>query len=196
MGRLFKKFRLEKANERRTEKERPRIGKVQEIKSHVREHKEIDKVFHCLSIPSRRRTAYRKIIGLGDAELERNIFLVLEKALEVVVSFEPVDKLFYSALRRIIHLKNGVSVHNLLMDYFVASTLCGANYRDFGAFLLRHTPQLLAINKDRILPNVSDGELKRKISVLRTEEKYSVIKYQQKVMILKDRILIYGGQTN
>ncbi|KMV65537.1 hypothetical protein M970_080060 [Encephalitozoon cuniculi EcunIII-L] len=190
MGKLFKKFRIEKANERKKAKEKPKIKKTQEIRSHIRERSEIEKIFCCLDVSYRRRTGYRKIIGLNEAELEKNIFLVLEKVLEVVVTFDPVDSLFYSVLKRVLRLRNSVSIHPLLIDYFFASVLCGASYEDFGFFLLKNSPQLLVSSKDKILARLPDGELKSKISELKPRNRCPSIEYQQKFVILKDKVLI------
>ncbi|AFM98707.1 hypothetical protein EHEL_080010 [Encephalitozoon hellem ATCC 50504] len=189
MGKLFKKFRIEKANERKKAKEKPKIKKTQEIKSHVKERSEIEKIFCCLDVSYRRKTGYRKIIALEEAELERNIFLISEKVLEVVVTFETVDSLFYSVLKRMVCLKNSISIHTLLIDYFLGSILCGVNYEKFGNFLLKHLPQLLSDNKTRILQIIPNGELKENISRLRSKSKYPTIKYQQKFTILRSEVI-------
>ncbi|ADM11938.1 uncharacterized protein Eint_080010 [Encephalitozoon intestinalis ATCC 50506] len=190
MGKLFKKFRIEKANERKKSKEKPKIRKTQEIKSHLKERSEIEKIFWCLDVSSKRKIGYRKIIGLDESELERNVLLVLEKVLEIVVTFDPVDDLFYSVLKRLIHLKNSASTHSTLIDYFLASILCGVNYEKFGCFLFRYLPQLLLDNRDRILSKIPDSELKKKISALKPKSKFSTIEYRQRFIILKDRVLV------
>lgn len=189
MGKLFKKFRIERTNERKKAKEKPKIKKIQEIKSHIKERSETEKIFYCLDVSHRRKTGYRKILALDEVELERNIFLILEKVLEVVVTFDIVDSLFYSVLKRMVYLKNSTSIHTLLVDYFLSSILCGVNYEKFGCFLLKHLPQLLSSNKDRILPVIPDGELKESISKLKPGSKFLTVKYQQKFMVLKDRVL-------
>ncbi|AFN83424.1 hypothetical protein EROM_080010 [Encephalitozoon romaleae SJ-2008] len=189
MGKLFKKFRIEKANERKKAKEKPKIKKTQEIRSHTKERSETEKIFCCLDVSYRRKTGYRKILVLDEVELERNIFLILEKVLEVVVTFDIVDSLFYSVLKRIVYLKNSVSIHTLLIDYFLGSILCGVNYEKFGCFLLKHLPQLLSSSKGRILPIIPNGELKESISKLKPGSKFLTFKYQQKFMVLKDGVL-------
>ncbi|KAH9410945.1 hypothetical protein HK407_09g13580 [Ordospora pajunii] len=190
MGRVFKKFRLQKAKERRIGRERPRIGKLREIASHRKEHDSVEKIFYCLSVSGRRRMAYRRILDLDELELQKNIFLVSEKILGTVVSFDPIDKLFYPVMKRILGLKNSSAIHGMLIDYFTASILCSVKYQEFGMFLLRHAPQLLFSNKDRIAGILPNGELRAGIEGLKSRHRCPVVKFDQKYTLLKANVLL------
>ncbi|KAM0671189.1 hypothetical protein CWI42_090030 [Ordospora colligata] len=190
MGRVFKKFRLQKAKERRVKNDKPRVGKLQEIISHKKEHDDVEKIFYCLNVSGRRRMAYRRILDLDEIELQKNIFIVSEKILDVVVNFDPIDKLFYPAFKRILGLKNSYAIHGLLIDYFIASILSSVKHQEFGMFLLKQVPQLLFNNKGRITDSLPNGELKSKIESLKGKVKCPVIKFDQKYTLLKENIIL------
>lgn len=189
MTRAFKKFRIQRTKEKEKAKEKPKTRKVQEIHTHGKEHSEVEKIFYCLSIPNRRKTAYRKIIDLEEAELERNIILVSERLLEATVSFESIDKLFYLALRRILSLRNSVAMHGLLVQYFIASVLCGSQCDELGLFLIKHAPATLIRNRDSILPVLPQGELKTRLQGLEAVRPFSSIAFGQRVFVLRDQVL-------
>lgn len=186
MGKLFKKFRIKQGREKEAVK--PKIRKIQEISTHRREHSEIEKILYCLCASGRKQTGYRKIIDGEEGELEKNIFLVSERLMEVSVSFGVMDKLFYSALRKMLSLRNSAAIHKLISDYFLGCILCGAEYSELGLFLAKHAPGVFTHNRDGILSNIGSGELHKKILELKYRP-YRSVKFQQKVLLLRSGIV-------
>jgi hypothetical protein len=190
MARTFRKMKLVKALEREKEKEKPRLKTLSHKASHRAEAEEIDKIFYCLAVSNRRKTAYRKILGLDAWLLEKNIYLISEKLLGIIVEFQPTGKLFYGALKRLATLRNGKAIHQLLFDYFQAAVLCQADYEALGDFILKNTPSLLAGNKEHVRTFLKQGSLLSAICGLRDSEPCAKADFKSRICLLRDRCIV------
>lgn len=141
----------------------PRLRATREIKTHLREKTDVEKIFHLFSIPNKRRTAFRMILNLKQSELEKNAYMLAENLLRTLITDKCIDKLLYMALSRISRSKNTQSMRKLCIDHLKAQMSCDRSYSTFLAFLIRYFKSAVANNKVEIAEFVCDESLKSKV---------------------------------
>jgi hypothetical protein len=190
MAKTFKKIKLKKALGKEKEMEKPKARALKYRMGHRAEVGDVDKIFYCLSMGNRRRTGYRKILGLDTKALESNIYLISEKLLEIIVSFQPTDKLFYRALRRLVSLRNGNAIHQLLFDYFQAAVLCQADYGPLGSFIIRNAPSVFTDNREAVKTFLKEEQLLMEICGLREVSSCAEADFTNRICLLRSGCIV------
>lgn len=150
---------------------KPTVKKVKEIKTHLKEKNEIEKIFYCCSIQNKRKTVFRMILNLSNDELDKNSYMLMEKLLNIFVADSSIDKLFYVVFSKLLKIKNTSSIKKLCIDHLKAQLSCDKNYHTFLEFLIRHFKNVIVENKNEILNYITDDDIKQKVLKLQVDNK-------------------------
>lgn len=179
---LTKKSKKEEKPERIVKFKEPQIKASREIKTHIKERTEIEKIFYVLTT-QKRRTAFRQIIELPTSEVQKNVYMLLEALLKTLIADRSIDKLFYTCFAKIIRIhtsnhdiRNESNIKKLIVDYLIAQLVCDCEYLDFLEFLMRHFKDIVIDSKNKITDILKDEKMKKRISSLKTEPNHPRIK--------------------
>lgn len=178
-------FKRQSKKEEKPEKpvkfKEPQIKASREIKTHLKERTEIEKIFYVLTT-QKRRTAFRQILDLPTSEIQKNVYMLLETLLKTLISDRSIDKLFYACISKILkaytsnHIINAESsINKLIIHHLMAQLVCDCEYLDFLEFLVRHFKDMLVDSKDEIAVALKDENMKKRILSLKNESRCTKI---------------------
>ncbi|ELA40851.1 uncharacterized protein VICG_02111 [Vittaforma corneae ATCC 50505] len=145
----------------------PRLKATHEVKTHLRERTETEKIYHLFSAPNKRKTVFRMILSLKQSELEKNVYMLAENLLGTLIADKSIDRLFYMAFSRLLKTGSTSSMKKLCADHLKAQMCSDRSYSTFLEFLMRHFKSAIADNKNEIAEFVDDKSLKSKVLSLK-----------------------------
>jgi len=157
----------------------PSVKHSMEIKTHLREKTDIEKIYHMFSIPSKRKSVFRMILSLPQPELDRNLYMLTEQLLKTLVMDINIDRLLYSALSRLFKSKNSTAVEGLCVGYLKAQMSYDKYYYTFIEFIIRHFKTAIVRSKQEIAQFVVDAGLKKRILALEEKARFDKVKYEE-----------------
>lgn len=165
---MFKKQRNPKEEQENVFKQ-PRIKHSREIKTHLRERTPVERIFYLLKNQSRRETAFRMILALPPAELNRNIFMIADQVLNTLITDKRIEKSFFTVLTRLLKCEKAACLGSLCARYLQAQLSTDPEYLAFLEFLVRHFKSAIVGEKDEIARHIADpGTRNRVLSMAET----------------------------
>jgi len=150
--------------------EKPVVKQSREIKTHLREKTNIEKIFCAASLHSNRRSMFRMIIGLPQKELENNIYLLADIMLKTIIEDSTIDRMFYKAFAKIIEAEKAYSIQNLCVDYLKAQLSFDGKYLSLAEVLIRHFKGTIIERRAELLEIIENSALKQKIIGLKSNK--------------------------
>lgn len=154
--------------------QKPKIGHTREIKTHLREKSDLEKIFFGFKHNLKRKTVYKMILSLPQDILDKNIYIITSNLLEGFLQDRNIEKMFYTVLSRIVKSKKAFSIKNLCFDYLIAQLNLDRDYKDFAQFLVRQFKDVFVARRDDILPFLDDCDLKN--TIINLKDNCSIVK--------------------
>lgn len=164
---MFKRFRTAKEEAKRSKFKEPKVRKCKEVHTHTKEHTQIDKIFLLASLPKKRKTMYRMVMELPPPELDRNIYILANVLLNALLEDSAIDKLFYSALGRLLRSPKAHAIKGICIDYLIAQLSIDRKYLSYAEYLIRNHSNVIADRKNEVAQHTLDEGLKRRVLSLR-----------------------------
>lgn len=160
-SKMFKKYKLAKKKKIQKEKEKPKVGTLKVDKTHTAIREEVESIL--LLLDTRPSSAFRRIISLDLNVLNKNIFLITKKVLQIFLE-EGFD---LKILNKLNSCDNSTAIHNLLYDYLRVAILSGYSYKPLLNFMIRNCSFVLRKNKEELLKMIEDYDCRSKIESLK-----------------------------
>lgn len=169
---MFKRFKALEAEAKAVKFASPKIRKIHEISTHDKVHDCTEQILSIANLPQKRTTFFRKIIQIPATELDRSIYLIATALLNTLMVDSAIDKLFYTALGRILRSDRSEVVRPLCAEYLVAQLSTSKDYTTFIEFLLRHHSEVISPRKLDILSLVASQhpQLHRRVAAVKISQ--------------------------
>lgn len=168
---MFKKTKIpEKDEEKQTRFQEPKIKRSREIKTHLRQKTEAEKIFLGFKMNLSRKTIYRMILKLKDKDFDNNIYMITDALLSTFLADKSIDKMFYRVFGRIVESRKAYAIKTLCMDYLIAQLQIDQRYISLATFLIRHFKDMFLMKRNELLDVVNDDKLKQTIRNLKDVE--------------------------
>lgn len=154
---MFKKYKIAKKKKIQKEREKPKVATLNVDKTHTAVREEVEAIL--LLLDTRPSSAFRRIISLDLIVLNRNIFLITKKVLQIFLE-QGFD---IKILNKLNSCDNSPSIHGLLYDYLRVALLSGQAYKTLFNFMIRNCSNVLRKNKEELLNMIEEPDCRSKI---------------------------------
>lgn len=155
-----------KVEEKEEPFKQPRIKHSREIKTHLRERTVVEKIFYLFTNPSKRKTVFRMILAMPQADLNRNIFMISDQVLNTLIQDKNIEKNFYSVITRILKCENSSCLNALCVKYLKAQLSFDPKYLTFFEYLIRHFKSAIISQKQQIANSIEDKIVRDRLLAL------------------------------
>ncbi|KAI4292508.1 hypothetical protein PAPHI01_1782 [Pancytospora philotis] len=107
---MFRRAKLAEKLARENKFKEPKVRKCKEIVTHAKERNDVERIFALASFPKKRQALYRTVVGLPQTELDQNIYMLADIVLRCLLEDSVIDKLFYTALGRLLRSARGAAI--------------------------------------------------------------------------------------
>ncbi|KAI5173336.1 hypothetical protein PAEPH01_1902 [Pancytospora epiphaga] len=167
---MFKKQRIAKEEAKEAKFKEPTVKRCKKKDTHTGEHSDITRITLLSRIPARRKTFYRSIVELTEKSLDQNIYIICGLLFQTMLDDRNIEKLFYTALGRILRSSSSESVNSLCVDYLIAQLAMDRAYTTLLEYFLRHCSGALVPRKTALMELVDDPRLQRSLQKLTPPE--------------------------
>lgn len=178
----FKKFKLQKKKKIENEKQLPKIRDLKVPQTHINRSL-IDTVV--ILLHTKQNTGLRKILDLPQSVIDKNIYILTSKVLEISLKDNYSNDLCFKILKKLVRNELNVYLHDLLFKYLEVSILSNRNYKKLFFTCKENCCDIIVNNKERLLEIVEDNDIKQKINGLKSRINKCTI---------KDKIIFVNGE--
>lgn len=165
----------------------PKIKHSREIKTHLRERTEVEKIFYLINNPIKRKTVFRMILALPQSEVNKNLYMIADMVLNTLIQDKNIDNTFYSVLSRLFKSENSQCLNSMCSKYLKAQLSFDPNYYTFLEYLIRHFKSTIANDKESIANYIEDKKLKERVLSVENNTKIVSLDYKNSFYYLRQQ---------
>ncbi len=182
---MFKRFKKAKADEKIHSFVRPDIKNVFVQKTHISELSEINKIIALSRVPHKSKTLLRTVLKLDKLVLDKNVFIIANIVLNLLLESERPCKLFYLVLDRLCSSKNSCSIKKICADYLLAQLLSSRTYTTFLEYILRHFSESIQGREIDIIKCIDNPTLKSRVQNLMKKNSKTTYHFKDQIYYLR-----------